>query len=126
MQFPFVLLLMLLLTSCDAFGPGQPEYLVYFQERSANLDGPARGVVANAARQAQQDSSAPVSVIGYTDSAGSPQVDVVLSQKRAQAVADALVADGVPASRLTRTGRGQTGTDPGLASRRVEIKIGNP
>jgi outer membrane protein OmpA-like peptidoglycan-associated protein len=64
-----------------------------------------------------------VSVLGYTDSAGRPQDDVLLSQHRAQNVADALVADGVAAGRITRQGRGQTGEDPGVASRRVEIDI---
>jgi len=34
------------------------------------------------------------------------------------------VADGVAASRLVRTGRGQTGEDPDVASRRVEIGVG--
>jgi len=64
-----------------------------------------------------------VQVIGYTDSAGSPQADIVLSQQRAQAVADALVADGVASSRLVRLGQGQTGGNPGVMSRRVEIRI---
>ncbi len=126
MRSSFALLLLLLPASCALLGPGPPEHLVYFRHGSADLDAAARGVVADAARQAQQDPAAPVNVVGYTDSAGSPQVDVILSQKRAQAVADALVADGVPASRLARLGRGQTGADPGLASRRVEIKIGSP
>jgi outer membrane protein OmpA-like peptidoglycan-associated protein len=49
---------------------------------------------------------------------------VLLSQARAQAVADALVADGVAASRLVRKGQGQTGANPGVASRRVEITVG--
>jgi hypothetical protein len=35
-----------------------------------------------------------------------------------------LTADGVAANRLIRKVRGQTGGDPGLASRRVEITIG--
>ena len=97
---------------------------LYFQERSAQLDAPARSVITLAARRAGEEPAAPVDVIGYTDSAGSPPADVVLSQQRAQAVADALVASGVAANRLVRTGRGQTGTDPGIASRRVEITIG--
>ena len=38
---------------------------------------------------------ATVTVRGYSDSAASAQADVLLSQQRAQHVADALVADGV-------------------------------
>jgi len=123
MRSIFAALLLLAPAACAFFEPAQPQYLVYFTERSAELDTAARGVVANAARQAQQHPAAKVDVVGYTDSAGSPQADVVLSQRRAEVVAEALAADGVATSRLVRLGRGQTGADPGLASRRVEIWI---
>jgi outer membrane protein OmpA-like peptidoglycan-associated protein len=124
MRFLPLLWLLLVLSACSSFGPNNSPYLVYFQERSAQLDPPARSLIAEAAQRANADPTAPVTVAGYTDSAGSPPADVLLSQQRAQAVADALTADGVAANRLTRKGRGQTGGDPGLASRRVEITIG--
>lgn len=44
---------------------------------------------------------------GYTDSTGSEDYNQELSQRRAQAVADALAAHGVPASRYQPLGRGQ-------------------
>jgi OmpA-OmpF porin, OOP family len=119
-----LLWLVLVLSACSLFGSSGPPYLVYFQERSAQLDSPARSLIVLAARRADEEPAAPVDVIGYTDSAGSPPADVLLSQQRAQAVADALVANGVAAGRLVRIGRGQTGGDPGVASRRVEITIG--
>jgi len=119
------LLCLLILSDCSAFAPSSPPYLVYFQERSAQLDPEARNLIALAARRANDVPATPVDVIGYTDSAGAPQADVLLSQQRAQAVADALVANGVAANRLVRVGRGQTGSDPGVASRRVEITVGN-
>jgi len=81
-------------------------------------------VIAQAAAAAKVSPTSPVRVLGYTDSAGSPGADVTLSQLRAQAVSDALVADGVEASRISHQGRGQTHEDPGQASRRVEIDIG--
>jgi outer membrane protein OmpA-like peptidoglycan-associated protein len=81
-------------------------------------------VVAQAARRANADPAARVEISGYTDSAGSPQADVLLSQERAQGVADALVASGVAPNRLLRKGQGQTGSNPGVASRRVEISVG--
>jgi outer membrane protein OmpA-like peptidoglycan-associated protein len=115
---------LLALTSCSLFQSQPSAYVVFFEERSAALDAPARKAIAEAATLAKDDPTAAVSLTGYTDSAGSPQADVVLSQQRAQAVADALVADGVERSRLIRQGRGQTGTEPGLMSRRVEIRIG--
>ena len=95
---------MLALSACSLFGPSGP-YDVYFQERSAQLDVQARGLVAEAAKRANDEPGVPVEVIGYTDSAGSPPADFLLSKQRAQVVADALAADGVAASRLVRIGR---------------------
>ena len=118
--------LLLALASCALFGNGRPDYAVFFEERSATLDPAARDVIAHVARRAQESPTAAVQVIGYTDSAGSPQADVTLSQQRAQAVADALVANGVSPSRLVRLGRGQTGSTAGVMSRRVEIFIAGP
>jgi outer membrane protein OmpA-like peptidoglycan-associated protein len=119
-----VFLLLLVLSACSLFGPSGPHYVVFFQERSVQLDAPARDVVAQAAKRASADPAAPVEVSGYTDSGGNPGANLVLSQERAQAVADALVANGVAANRLERKGQGQTGRDPGVASRRVEITVG--
>ena len=113
MRFLPLLWLLVVLSACSSFGPNNSPYLVYFQERSAQLDAPARSLIAEAAQRANADPTAPVTVAGYTDSAGSPPADVLLSQQRAQAVADALSADGVAANRLIRKGRGQTGGDPG-------------
>jgi OmpA-OmpF porin, OOP family len=115
---------LLVLAACSLFAPSAPPYIVYFQERSARLDATAHDVVALVARRANEAPASRVEVIGYTDSAGSPPADVLLSQQRARTVADALAANGVAADRIVRSGRGQTGEDPGIASRRVEIIIG--
>ena len=119
-----IILLLLVLSACSLFGPSAPNYVVYFQERSAQLDTPARRVIAQVAKRARAEPAAPVEVRGYTDSAGSPQADVLLSQQRAQAVADALVASGVAPNWVVRKGQGQTGSNPGVASRVVEITVG--
>ena len=118
--------LLLLLTLSMLSACSGPRYVVFFQERSAQLDGQAQNVVARAAARASNNPTSSVKVIGYTDSAGSPPADVALSQKRAQTVADALVANGVSKDRLMREGRGQTGENPGVASRRVEIITDSP
>ncbi len=118
-------LLLLSLPSCAMMAPASgPGYLVFFTEHSDAIDPPAAAVIAQAAAAAKASPGLPVQVRGYTDSAGNPSADVVLSQRRAQRVSDALVADGVDPARITRQGRGQTGEDPGVASRRVEIDIG--
>ncbi len=123
MRLVTLLCSLLALSACSMFAASNPPYLVYFPERSATLDTDAKKVIALASERAREQPAATVSVIGYTDSAGSAPADVLLSRQRAQTVADALVADGVPANRLVRSGRGQTGANPGLASRRVEIAL---
>ena len=47
-------------------------------------------------------------VNGFTDTSGTPQQNLVLSQKRARLIADALVHEGVAAARLSAEGFGQT------------------
>lgn len=69
-------------------------------------------------------------VKGYTDSLGDPNYNLDLSQRRAQAVADALVARGVPAANISAIGYGSqkpvatNKTAAGRAqNRRVELQI---
>ena len=72
----------------------------------------------------------PVLIEGHTDSQGSANLNQVLSQKRAEAVRDALLQDGVAASRLTAVGLGKdrpvadNATAEGRGrNRRVEIVV---
>jgi outer membrane protein OmpA-like peptidoglycan-associated protein len=66
----------------------------------------------------------PIEVHGYTDGVGSTQYNLRLSQERADAVEQWLIAAGVAPSRLVATGHGEEGAidnvdDPHM--RRVEI-----
>jgi outer membrane protein OmpA-like peptidoglycan-associated protein len=81
---------LLVVSGCSLFGPSRAQYVVFFQERSTQLDASARSVIDQAARRANADPAAPVEVRGYTDSAGSPQADLLLSHERARVVAEAL------------------------------------
>ena len=71
-----------------------------------------------------------IKVIGHTDSRGTEQYNMSLSEKRAAAVKAYAVSQGVPASRLITIGKGfaepigDNATDAGRAeNRRVEIVI---
>jgi outer membrane protein OmpA-like peptidoglycan-associated protein len=120
-------LLLLALSSCAVL-TGQkpaPTYVVFFTERSTALDDAALKVVADAAKDAKAGTPKIVTVLGYTDSAGNATADQALSSERAETVASALVSDGVASDMIRREGRGQTHEDPGVASRRVEIAVGD-
>ena len=72
-----------------------------------------------------------VRVVGYTDEAGDPKRNQVLSQQRADKVAEELVARGLPRKRIVSVGRGTSmdvapRTGATSANRRVEFEIGFP
>lgn len=67
---------------------------------------------------------------GYTDTTGTPEQNQAVSEKRAKAVADALIADGVSAGRISSQGFGETRlkvkTGENVSqprNRRIEIRI---
>lgn len=74
-----------------------------------------------------------ITVVGHTDDVGSDAFNKQLSKRRANAVKEALLEDGVPSSQLRAEGLGES--DPLIQStsrvaraknRRVELKITNP
>ena len=71
-----------------------------------------------------------IQVIGHTDNEGDATYNQALSERRANAVADVLMAEGVPFGRIDAIGRGESQpvtsnlTPEGRAqNRRVEIVI---
>lgn len=71
-----------------------------------------------------------IEIVGHTDSRGNDEANQTLSESRAQAVLDGLVARGIDAARLSASGRGETepvdsnDTLEGQQNnRRVEIEI---
>jgi outer membrane protein OmpA-like peptidoglycan-associated protein len=82
------------------------------------------------ARSLNAHPNSTVRVVGHTDTVGSAAYNMQLSRDRALAVARILIRDGVPASRITYSGRGYNepittnATAVGRAqNRRVEIVI---
>ena len=101
-----------------------PKSVVFFNAFSASLDAPAQGVIREFVADAKTAPLRPVLVLGYADSAGSPEANRMLSALRAKVVADELVAGGIAPNRITQRPRGPTDTDPGIESRRVELQLG--
>jgi outer membrane protein OmpA-like peptidoglycan-associated protein len=105
-------------------------YLVFFDWDKYSLTPRALDVVSQAASDSKSQSTTTIQVSGYTDTSGTPVYNMGLSQRRATAVADQLVADGVPASEIETHAFGETHllipTGPGVRepqNRRVEIDL---
>ncbi|MFI5014622.1 MAG: OmpA family protein [Hyphomicrobiales bacterium] len=73
---------------------------VYFAENSATLDETARTTLDNQAQWLSTYPSYRIKVEGFADEKGSPQFNMQLGQKRADAVAAYLASKGLPANRL--------------------------
>ena len=120
----FVLLLPLAMPACAFMNKPVPRYEVFFLEGSSQLQDTTYGTISEAASHAVHGPIRPVHVIGYTDRAGSPQADFALSKTRADKVAMALVADGVPPDRIVREAHGPVGGATHVQRRRVEVVVG--
>ena len=101
-----------------------------FASGGASLLPEARANLQRVVDFVQKDASRSVLIEGHTDGSGSANANQVLSQRRADAVKNALVEEGVDASRLSATGVGEdrpvddNGTEAGRArNRRVEIIV---
>ncbi|MCD7060020.1 OmpA family protein [Pelagibacterium xiamenense] len=104
-------------------------YGIYFDFDSADLLPESDAQIAELARLLSENESLNVVIVGHTDSIGAFDYNLGLSQRRAQAVVDAVVSGyGVAAGRLTPAGAGMVApvatnrTEEGRAqNRRVEI-----
>ena len=102
---------------------------VQFQPGAATLTADAEVVLDQLAAQALAFGGVTITIEGHTDSDGEAAANLSLSQRRAEAVLDALVARGLDAASLTAEGFGETqpvlvsGVEDKDASRRVEFRI---
>ena len=96
---------------------------VNFASGSATLDQPSQVVLNSAAESIKQVPAAKVQIVGYTDSDGTPESNLTLSQERADAVKTYLVGRGVPADSLTTLGKGEA--DPLVPNDSPENKAKN-
>jgi len=96
---------------------------VYFDSGQAALNDDDRRIIAAVASSVKAG-DAPVAVTGYTDQSGNLDQNLELAKDRAAAVRDALVQEGVPASRVVMAPPASlTGTGSAEDARRVEITL---
>lgn len=120
----------------EGAGTTQPparEFTVYFPFNKSTLSPEARSVLAEAVSTAKQGQMTHINVTGHTDTVGSEQYNQDLSDRRADAVRKALLAEGVADDRIATKGVGKSDlavpTADGVKeprNRRVVIMEGGP
>jgi outer membrane protein OmpA-like peptidoglycan-associated protein len=106
-----------------------PEGITFAYDR-ADIQPQFRTTLDQLARTLDEFEQTAIDVYGHTDSRGSDAYNQSLSERRAQSVANYLVAQGVQRERLATRGYGESqpiadnNTDAGrAANRRVELRI---
>jgi OOP family OmpA-OmpF porin len=85
-----------------------PSFMVFFDWDRSNLSAQALTTIQQAADAFKSKGSARITATGHTDTSGPESYNMALSLRRANAVKDALVRDGVPAQAITVIGRGES------------------
>ncbi|MFO0990774.1 MAG: Ig-like domain-containing protein [Hyphomicrobiales bacterium] len=105
---------------------------IRFGSDDARLDDASQATVAKLAAIAAHCLDKTIEIGGHTDSTGSAEYNLALSEHRAVAVRDAMIAAGVDGERLIAKGYGESsplannGTEQGrMVNRRIEFKILN-
>lgn len=103
---------------------------ITFDPGSADIEGGARISVDRIAEVMEDCTAVPMEIGGYTDSQGREQMNLGLSQRRAEAVLEALMARRVLVANLTAKGYGEANpiadndTEEGReANRRIEFSL---
>jgi hypothetical protein len=108
-------------------------FMVFFDWDRSNITPQAMTTVRQAADTFRSTGQSRVTASGHTDTSGPRDYNMALSLRRGNAVKDALVQQGVPATAISVVGRGEDDllvpTGDGVRepqNRRVVIALGNP
>lgn len=103
---------------------------VTFDSSSSSLKPAGANTLTGVAMVLKEYAKTAVNIVGYTDSTGSRQLNMKLSQQRADSVASSLITQGVATNRIRTGGMGpdnpiaSNSTSEGKAqNRRVEITL---
>jgi outer membrane protein OmpA-like peptidoglycan-associated protein len=101
-----------------------PSTSVYFDSNEVTVNGEGRMRIASVAASAKGAQDRVVAITGYTDSSGDHDQNMQIAKNRADAVKDALVAEGVTESQIVMDPPAAvTGTGTNDEARRVEIEV---
>jgi outer membrane protein OmpA-like peptidoglycan-associated protein len=81
---------------------------IHFATASARLLGNSMGVINEVAKMMREHPEVNLAIEGHTDSDGADDMNLKLSQQRAAAVREALIAAGIAQGRLTAKGFGES------------------
>jgi OOP family OmpA-OmpF porin len=85
-----------------------PSFMVFFDWDRSNLSQQALVTIQQAADAFKAKGNARITATGHTDTTGPESYNMALSLRRANAVKDALVRDGVPAQAIAVIGKGES------------------
>lgn len=111
--------------------PAPPvRFILYFKPESAELSADARKILSEAIDEIRARQSRDVGVIGHTDSTGTEEYNMKLSQERAARVKEILLSEGIPSEDIETNYYGKrdplvdVGENvPEPRNRRVEIYV---
>lgn len=108
----------------------QKNYMVFFDFNKADITPEAAQIIAQASNAAKAGHATRVDLTGHADRSGSDKYNMALSLKRANAVKDAMVRQGIPAAQISVVAKGESAplvpTPDGVRepqNRRVEIVL---
>ena len=93
--------------SAPAAAPMTRNYAVFFDTGQAALSAESRATIAQAASTFKATGGRAVAVSGHTDTTGTAQYNLQLSQQRAAAVSNELLRNGVPQTAIAALGYGE-------------------